>query len=392
MDFFDVKYYRINKNLLKICGLWPFQSYTTKCFAVTFLACSYISLLIPQMICYIKLWGESLDGIMVRTLPLLTTLLYAIKLLTCILSSDKIKNILNTMKSHWELISSEPEFDQFLKQAQIGRDCSIIYIGYIGLTTIFYLCMPLIPCLIDQIAPLNETRERIFIYELDYGVEDNRDYFYWIQLHIFISAFSKIIPPVGFDTLFLIFTQHASGIFFALGNKLKNINKNIPKAINSVEEEDIISQEISKCVERHCIGLEFISSIESLFAISYLLQILTTVVIISLIGILVLINLDKPHEAVRFVLFVVAHMFSLFYLSLSSQRLTDNTCLLFDNIYFSRWYNMPLKCRKMLLQIMMKTKDSCKITAAQIYVMDIESFSGMIRASMSYFTMLSSMR
>ncbi|XP_051168891.1 uncharacterized protein LOC127286494 [Leptopilina boulardi] len=392
MDFFDSKYYKINKIVLKICGLWPFQSYIIQYLIRIFIACCYISILIPQMICYVKLWGESLDGIMVRTLPLLTTVLYSIKLLTGIISSEKVKNLLNTVKSHWDFMSSEPEFDQFLKQAQRGRDSTIFYASYLGFTTVGYLFMPLVPCLIDQIAPLNETRERIFIYELDYGVEDNTKYFYWIQIHIFISAFAKEFPLLGFDTLFLILTQHATGIFSALGYKLRNINENVPKEINLVEKEDIICKEISKCVERHWIGLEFVASIESLFAISYLLQILITVVIISLIGILVLINLDKPHEAIRFVVFVVAHMVSLFILSKSSQRLTDNTGLLFDNIYFSEWYEMPLKCRKMLLQIMMRTKDPCKLTAAQVYVIDIESFSGMIRASMSYFTMLSSMR
>ncbi|XP_043469956.1 odorant receptor 13a-like isoform X2 [Leptopilina heterotoma] len=330
---------------------------------------------------------------MVRTLPLLTTLVYGTKFMTCFLNAEKIKSILMNMKSHSDLLSTENEFNEFLKYCQRGRECTKIYVGYVFFTTCLYVFMPLVPCLLDQIHPLNETRERVFIYELDYGFDNNEDYFYIIQLHIYITAYVKISSGFNFDVLFFLFTQHACGYFAALGQKLENLDKKIPKEKHSIEKEyDIVHQEISTCVQRHCTGLEFLSVIESLFAISFLIQILITVVIISLIGILVIMNLDKPHEAVRFVLFVVAHSFSLFYVSLSSQRLTDKISLLFKNVYFCRWYELPIKSRKMILQILTKTKYTYKITALQIYSIEIESFSVMIRASMSYFTMLSSMR
>lgn len=49
MEFFEQKYYTVFKNVLKLTGVWPFQELWLRNVLATFIACVYVSILIPQV-------------------------------------------------------------------------------------------------------------------------------------------------------------------------------------------------------------------------------------------------------------------------------------------------------------------------------------------------------
>ena len=93
----------------------------------------------------------------------------------------------------------------------------LFFEAYVGCTTFIYLFPPMVPYILDSILPLNETRSRKFIYETDYGLEDNEKYFFFIMMHEYIAAYAKISTALASDVMFVLFVQHACGIFSSLG-------------------------------------------------------------------------------------------------------------------------------------------------------------------------------
>ena len=75
----------------------------------------------------------------------------------------------------------------------------------------------MIPFILDIIAPRNETRARRFIYEVDYGLEDNEKYFFWITIHDYIVSYAKLATSLASDTMFMVFALHACAVFVAVG-------------------------------------------------------------------------------------------------------------------------------------------------------------------------------
>lgn len=79
-----------------------------------------------------------------------------------------------------------------------------------------YLSLPLMTTLLDMVAPLNQSRERIYLYETEYFVDKDDNYFY-INLHAWITMPFAVGILVAYDTMLAVYISHACGIFAALG-------------------------------------------------------------------------------------------------------------------------------------------------------------------------------
>ena len=76
--------------------------------------------------------------------------------------------------------------------------------------------MPLSSQILDLIIPLNESRPRKPIFIAQYYVDRQANY-YWIFIHDFLSSFMIVSFLVCGDLIFIASTQHACGIFAAIG-------------------------------------------------------------------------------------------------------------------------------------------------------------------------------
>ena len=89
------------------------------------------------------------------------------------------------------------------------------------LATLFVLfaafqLMPLSSQILDLIIPLNESRPKISIFNTQYYVDPQANY-YWIFLHHIVSGSIIVSFLVCGDWIFIASTQHACGIFAAIG-------------------------------------------------------------------------------------------------------------------------------------------------------------------------------
>lgn len=84
---------------------------------------------------------------------------------------------------------------------------------YTGISTLIYCGMAVVPQALDLFLPLNETRPKIYLAEVDYVFFEADDYYYFTTLHTFSVGSFVIASMVASDIMLFSFIQHAFGMF-----------------------------------------------------------------------------------------------------------------------------------------------------------------------------------
>ncbi|XP_043479743.1 odorant receptor 46a-like [Leptopilina heterotoma] len=103
-------------------------------------------------------------------------------------------------------------------------------------------------------------------------------------------------------------------------------------------------------------------------------------------------KLDNLGETFAILSFNIGQIFRLFCLTLPSQRLIDQSNQLTQNIYDSYWYTLPSDSRNLLKTVMLKCIKPNTFTAGKLYCFSMSNFGSVIKTSLSYFTVLVSIR
>lgn len=79
-----------------------------------------------------------------------------------------------------------------------------------------YLSLPLMTTILDVVAPLNQSRDRVYLYETEYFVDPDENYVY-IYIHACVTMPFALGILVAHDTMLAVYVHHVCGIFAALG-------------------------------------------------------------------------------------------------------------------------------------------------------------------------------
>nr|AXM05166.1 odorant receptor [Campoletis chlorideae] len=395
MDIPDRLYYRINKILLSCLGQWPSQRTLYKYLGRTSYACAVISVNVPMIIRLFEVWGD-MDLVIDCISILLSQAGTCMKFLNYIFNAEKIRKLIYRMQTDWKSDTFQPHLEILKKYALEGKKLTQVYSVCMYMTLITFVFMPVMPKLMDVIMPLNESRPLVYPLPLSYGNINVEKYYIPIMIHADYAVFITVTTIVAMDTTYTVYVQHACGMFAAVGDRLHRLMESrehefIDKS-SEKKMEKITYQAIVDCIEMHRGAIKFANTIESSHTIVLLLVFGLSVVSMSVAGYQVIMNLDKPNEAFRFAIFTLAQFFHVFYLSWPGQKLIDHSLQIHDLVYESKWYETSPRSQKLMLLMMMRSIQPCKITAGKFFDMSFANFSLIMRTSMSYFTMLTSFR
>lgn len=88
----------------------------------------------------------------------------------------------------------------------------ISILAYVYTTLLVYLILPTIPLVTNFIIPSNHSQKKSFLYELDYGV-DKQKYFYYISIHSYVGTAVVANLISSCDTTYMLYAQHAYALF-----------------------------------------------------------------------------------------------------------------------------------------------------------------------------------
>ncbi|XP_043473292.1 odorant receptor Or2-like isoform X2 [Leptopilina heterotoma] len=297
-------------------------------------------------------------------------------------SRKKFRKIFYKIKSNWKIWSSDEEKVIMFKYANDGRLltnlCTVIMMALV----LVVLIPPLVPPFLDIILPQNESRYKDVPFPIYYFAEYYEEHFYWIYACVSLNFLLQMFFLITCLSLLAVTIQHACGLFSIISLHLRKIDT------HGSEEENL--KAVIFCIKQHNQTIEYCNDVESFFSPCLFFVVIVNCIFLSFSLIQVVFNLSDMKMIIKPVIYMSGALVNLLLHSVAAQRLLDHSSGLGDNVYNVSWDEMSVAVRKPLLLMMMRSNHPCKITAGKIMEISFRFASAALRASFSYFTLLSS--
>ncbi|XP_070510855.1 uncharacterized protein [Cardiocondyla obscurior] len=376
MNFAGDGYYKLNRRLLLLVGLWPYEHSAYK--YCQMILCNVI--IIYTTICQIaKLISLRRRDVILKLLsPIIICVIYIIKYQTFCIVANKIRYLMRHVIEDWNILKDKKEVEIIERYTYVGSMCTLI-LTIIGCTSVIVcLFIPLTPSILDIVAPLNVSRPRQLLFPGEFLV-DQQKFFYAIILQIDVALGLIIATLIGTESLYVTYVQHACGMFQIASYRMDQaFNVKFVQGYPIEKKSIIICKRIIEAIFIHKRALEFSEFLWSSLAISYsiLLIIGITSLIVNLFCFFQAVMFQKAiDEIVTLSFFIVGHIIYLFLGNYVGQILIDHSADIFQNIYITRWQSAPLQAQKLLPIIMQRSMKSCKMVVGGMFIPSLEGFA-----------------
>ncbi|XP_018395303.1 PREDICTED: uncharacterized protein LOC108773853 [Cyphomyrmex costatus] len=213
--FPEERYYKLNRFVLSLTGLWPYQSKWSarlvRAIIITMLLASAIFQLLSLFTSNIT--ANFIIDMVPAFVPVIGSLsqMYA-----RIGHTDKLRDLFEHMWNDWRLRKTTYETKIMQKHAETSRLLTFYYLlmQYIAVTG--YNAWLFLPEILDIVSPINESRPRILPFKAEFFVDEGR-YFNIIRSHICIVICIISLIFIAVSTLYIALTQHVCGMCELLG-------------------------------------------------------------------------------------------------------------------------------------------------------------------------------
>ncbi|XP_076167797.1 uncharacterized protein LOC143146924 isoform X1 [Ptiloglossa arizonensis] len=268
------------------------------------------------------------------------------------------------------------------------------------MTLIIYLLIPTIHLAIDIVMPTNRSQDKDFLFELNYGV-DNQEYFYYITIHSYMGTAVVGHLIVSCYTMYVMYTQHAYALFAIVSYQLKTVHvldssslinlkddylfKKYEYTEFTPEEQLKVHNKLFICIQEHKNAIKYSDLLESLFMKSIFFQLFFNVLCISTTGVYTVMKIGNVGDMMRYGSFTLAQIIYIFSLCLPGQRLVNHS----EQVYIAtceiRWHTFSKKSLSLYKFLLARSLVLSKITALKMAPLTMETF---LMTAMSYFTVL----
>ncbi|XP_026673542.1 odorant receptor 13a-like isoform X2 [Ceratina calcarata] len=377
---------------MTLIGVNPFQNNKVSLARVIPLVIFIMSGFGPM---YIRMWEtlykKDFDRFFEDAPQALTALLSTVKLLNVFSNKMRFKYLFNYIIRGRQLMKSSLEMNVLDQITNEGTTLATIYRKCLWLTVTLFVSLSLYNPLVDLIAPLNETRPRQHLFHVNYLFLDEMEYFWPVFVHLSFVAVATVIIIITIDSLYIVIIHHACGMFAACGHLVQNATEDTVERKGGIID-DHGYKEYNRCINVHYEALQFYDVLDVCCRNSYLIQMGINMMLVSVTAVELVIFFDRPADVIRLISYLAAQLFHLYMISLPGQRLLEQSLAVTDKVWFSRWYEIPVRAQKMLVLMILRANKPCVLTAAGLYQMTIESFGITVKACMSYFAMFLSVR
>ncbi|OXU17525.1 hypothetical protein TSAR_009827, partial [Trichomalopsis sarcophagae] len=311
-----------------------------------------------------------------------------LKYISCASVQSQIKFLYTEIEKHWNTLTNEEE-KKILKQ--YARDGYNLSFGYL----IGYLLVPFTPMLLDLIDPLNETRPKAFPYFAEYFI-DNQKYYFELTIHGWIVCIISVQIYVTFDATYTQLVQHSCALFAIVEYRLGQATKMVTSDEDSSHKDTdkVAYNMMVGAINYHKQAIQFVGLIEECYSLLSFLIIILNTAVVSLAAVVTMLYIEKGNQkqAIRIGMLYVAFSFHLLYNTYPGQKVIDSSTRIQEAAFHCEWFNTSSKTKQLIKIIMLRSIVPCTLTAKTLVVLDLESFAFVFKKSISYITVISSMR
>ncbi|XP_072756976.1 uncharacterized protein [Anoplolepis gracilipes] len=392
-DIFQSRLYRFNRVLLSLLGQWPFQQKRHR--RIIFVTISFLGITqaITQVLALITLHGD-LNGTLECIPPLIVDSACIVKMINLLWNMEKIKILLIHMQRDWQSWIITSEFEILHKFAETGRSITIGYASGIYAFGSLFSIMAAIPKIIGKnVTSKYSTRPVGFPYHVEYFVDLNK-YYYPILIHNYLATAIRLTVIISSDTCVVILVQHCCALFSVVRYRLEHIRKSIEqdKKLAMLEEDDKIYKNFAYCIRKHQDALQFANILETVYSKAFFIEVGLIIGAMSLSALQATTESFTPQLAIRHGGYISAQLLHLYIACWLGQQIIDHSSRVYTSIYRGEWYESSPKSRKLLNMIMLRSMSPCTLTVGKLMVLSLPSFSAVVRASASYFTVFRSVQ
>ncbi|XP_071625437.1 uncharacterized protein [Temnothorax longispinosus] len=311
-----------------------------------------------------------------------------------------------TIDEHWNIFTDDIEIRVMKEYSMLSQKLVKLYLILLYITLLMLIITPLTPILLDIVMPLNESRSRFFVIEVEFRVNKD-EYFLPIFCYISVLAIVSINITLSVETMHIACTAHACSLFAAVSKQMENImlkvndnNNDIganKSSINKkfdlcVSSEKMIYWKYVTCLTKHQLAIKFVDVLNSsyqVYALTFLILIIGTM---SVIGLRILYILDQLETVIKFVLLLMVSLFSLLITCYSGQRIMDESQNIFYGAYAAEWYKFSPRLKSLLIITLYRSSTPCELKAGNMIPLSIATYATVVRMSMSYYTALLSIQ
>ncbi|KAL6420340.1 hypothetical protein ACFW04_014811 [Cataglyphis niger] len=378
------QHFKLNRFLLLIIGLWPLQQSNLTRFQFIFLTSVLMTSIIFQFTTFIT--SKCTPIFIVRILSSISFFsTFAIKCNLFYLNIKAVGNLLMQLQNVCNELEDKNEIDIMKKYSYNAKRyttaltilavCSL----FASIVTIFWSSI----CFI--ILSINVTQSRRLPITMEYFI-DQEKHFYLILIHISLAVCIGVISMIAIGAMLIAYFQHTCGMFKISSHRIKCaipvlegteskkmnlIQKRIISAVNIHRQAMILSKLLASKIEKMLFYL-----------------IMVGVICLSLNLFRIVLYGDDVKEILFPLIFVTFSIIYMFVANYVAQDITDHNNDFFATVYDVQWYEAPLHIQKLILFLLQKGTKEFTISVGGLFVGSLECFATLVKASVSYFTVI----
>ncbi|XP_034945494.1 odorant receptor 67c-like [Chelonus insularis] len=259
-----------------------------------------------------------------------------------------------------------------------------LYIIILYVVPIQYMTMPL------KEYFLSNGTIRTLPFTLYFGVEWSKTPVYQIAyVEEILAAYGVSLCAMTSASFLFTINIYAAGQFKILQDQFSSLCE-----YSYFNNPSMVDFKLNKCIRKHQILLDYVGEIENLYNKVILCQAMGTVISLCFSGFGVVMNFRKSMQrTILNIQFVVGSIIQLLLFSLSCHTIIEESDAIGKATYDALWYNISNSSKKngicrSLQIIMIRTTRPCVITVGKFSPMSLNTFAGVLKTAMSYFTVL----
>ncbi|XP_050460193.1 uncharacterized protein LOC126856058 [Cataglyphis hispanica] len=366
-----VQHFNINRILLLIIGLWPYQRSPLVELQLILLYGTLMAFIVFQLTTFITV--ECTLDLIYKVLSFaFLWLCFVIKYNMFWINADILRSSLNQLQNVYNEIKDKNEIAIIEKYGSRAKRITIGLISYF-----------------KRKKKKKKSRSHSSPYIVTEYFIDQEKYSYLITLHRHAAGFIGTMAMTATGTMLLTYLQHTCAMFNIACYRVERAIDILQKG--GLKNEQKSYEEIIRAVNIHREAMKLSNFIISSIEGSFFFLIAAGMVCLSCNLLLVASLTNNIGQRLLSLTIVFVLYMYMFLSNYTAQDVTDHNEYVFATIYKVRWYIAPIRIQKMILFLLQRGTIDFNILGG-IFVASLQSAASLASTSISYFTVLYSTR
>ncbi|XP_070152144.1 odorant receptor 22b-like isoform X2 [Polyergus mexicanus] len=380
----ETQHFNINRILLLIIGLWPYQRSLLVEFQLILLYGILMTFIVFQLTTFIT--AEcTLDLIYKVLSSAFFYICFAIKYNSFWINADIIRTSLKQLQDVCNEITDKNEIAIIEKYGDKAKriTITILFLGmfYQVTFTLIYIW----PYIHHIMAFTNKSRSHSSVHIMTEYFIDQEKHSYLVTLHRHAACCIGLLAMITTGTMLLTYAQHTCAMISIACYRIEHAMDILLKGYKNEQKS---CEEIIHAVNIHRKAMNLINFLISNFSGSYFCLMAAGVLCLSCNLLRLTSFTGNIGQLILSLTNLIIQYVYLFLANYTAQEVTDHNEYLFTTVYNVRWYMAPIRTQKMILFLLQRGTKSFHLILGGVFVASLQSAASIASASISYFTVL----